>query len=293
VRYKASLFIVVCFFACSVGSQELPKLLENARPAIAYSPRSYSPAPNAIPTSRHQITEDLKLLHRTGFRSLVTYTAAGEIGAAPEVARKIGFDGLIVMGVWDPLSQEEWTNAINQAPFVDSYCVGNEGLGLRYSKKILSQRMAELRRITGRPVTTSEPIDAYFSGPNRDWLLLHSDWLFPTAHPYWASRVDPREAVHWIISRHDYLAATSGKIVLIKEAGLPGMGTSGKVNDRQIEFFDALESTGIPFFYFEAFDQPWKSSFEKKPGIEAHWGLFDNAGSPKNVAVWLTERWSN
>lgn len=293
MHYRALLFIVVCLFASSVGSQELSSLLEFARPAVAYSPRSYSPAPGTIPTSREQITEDLKLLHSTGFRSLVTYTAAGEMGKAPEVARKVGFDGFIVMGIWDPLSQEEWAIALNQAPFVDSYCVGNEGLDLRYSKDTLTQRMAELRKITGRPVTTSEPIDAYFSGPNRDWLLLHSDWIFPTAHPYWASQIDPKEAVNWIVARHDYLAATTGKIVLIKEAGLPSTGASGNGDDHQIEFFDALESTGVPFFYFEAFDQAWKASFEGKPGIEAYWGLFDNNGSPKKVATWLAERWSN
>ncbi len=289
--YRIPVFIIVCLFTCSVTPQELPKILEFTQPAIAYSPKFYSPAPNAIPTSREQITRDLKLLHKTGFRSLVTYTASGEIGKAPEIARNVGFNGFIVMGIWDPLSPQEWTNALSQASFVDGYCMGNEGLDLRYSKKMLAKRMAELRKITGHPVTTSEPIDAYFSGQNSNWLLSHSDWLFPTAHPYWASRIDPEEAVEWIVARHDYLVATTGKAALIKEAGLPNISTAINGNDKQIAFFSALESTGIPFFYFEAFDQPWKADFEGKPGIEAHWGLFDSNGSPKKVADWLTERW--
>lgn len=99
MQCRAPLFIIVCLFAYSVASQELPGILDFTRPAIAYSP-----APDATPTSREQITEDLKLLHGTGFRSLVTYTASGEIGLAPEIARNAGFNGFIVMGIWDPLS---------------------------------------------------------------------------------------------------------------------------------------------------------------------------------------------
>jgi len=215
------------------------------------------------------------------------------MGQAPEIARKVGFNGFIVMGIWDPLSQQEWTNALSQAQFVDGFCIGNEGLGVRYGKNELEKRMAQLRKITGRPVTTSEPIDAYISGSNRSWLLSHSDWLFPTAHPYWASQVNPNEAVNWILTRHDYLAATTGKVIIIKEAGFPIKSLAKAGNNHQIEFFDALETSGVSFFYFEAFDQPWKYKFEGNPEIEAYWGLFDNEGTPKIVANWLTRRWSS
>src|SRR5256885_10462756 len=48
------------------------------------------------------------------------------------ISRMGGFDGTIVMGIWDPWSDEEWSNAVKQRRFVDGYCVGNEGLGVRY-----------------------------------------------------------------------------------------------------------------------------------------------------------------
>jgi exo-beta-1,3-glucanase (GH17 family) len=290
-RCAALLFVVAWIFVEPAVCHELFDSFNDATQAIAYSPRSYSPAPESEPIPREQIVSDLDLLYETGFRSLVTYTSTGAMGDVPELARKAGFDGFIIMGIWDPTSEEEWSNALTQAPFVNGYCVGNEGLQKRYNKVFLAERMKALRKASGRPVTTSEPIDAYLSGPQSSWLISESDWLFPTAHPYWAMQLKPSEAVNWVVARYDYLAATSGKAVLIKEAGFPGTVGDGQRTDQQVDFFSALETTGIPFVYFEAFDQPWKSDFEGKPAIEAHWGLFNEHGSPKDVVSWLRNHW--
>jgi exo-beta-1,3-glucanase (GH17 family) len=192
------------------------------------------------------------------------------------------------MGIWDPSSNEEWQNAIAQAPFVDGYCVGNEGLGVRYTAADLETVMDRLRKQTGIPVTTSEPIDSYLHGKQREWLLAHSDWLFPMAHPYWASQQNTQQAIDWIVSRYDYLTATTGTPVILKEAGLP-TERSGFDEKAQLAFFQRLETTAVPFFYFEAFDQPWKGIVKNRQA-EAYWGLYRPDGSPKKVVSWLANR---
>ncbi len=269
-------------------SSDLPHFVP---PAVAYQPRDFSPVSASPPLTRERIREDLRLLRQTGFQSLVTYGSGSMLGSVPEIARQEGFSGTIIMGIWDPFSQEEWDNALAQAAWVDGYCLGNEGLGIRYSPKELAPRMATLRQLTGLPVTTTEPIDSYLEEPYQEWLLEHSDWLFPLSQPFLAAQADPRQAVRWIIARHDYLAALSGNRVIIKETGFPSGGTEGTGEESQIAFFEALESTGLSFFYFEAFDQPWKSR-ESGEEIEEHWGLYRSDGTPKKVIPWLNKRWS-
>lgn len=236
------------------------------------------------------IARDLRQLRQVGFRGLVTYAAAGgAIGQAPQLAREAGFDGTVIMGLWDPRSDEEWQQALAQASHVDGYSVGNEGLGLRYSREELDHRMAQLRAATGKPVTTSEPIDRYLRGPDREWLLARSDWLFPIAHPYWADQVEPAAAVAWLTAHHDLLAAGSGRDVVLKEAGVPTDGVAGYGEAAQLRFFDLLEQTQLRFVHFEAFDQPWKSRTRSHPA-ESHWGIFRADGSPKAVVAHLPLR---
>lgn len=261
-------------------------------PAVAYNPRGFSPKSDASLLSLEQITEDLRLLRKSGFRSLVTYSSHGVLGSIPYIARQEGFDGRVIMGIWDLLSEEEWNNALAQVSFVDGYCLGNEGLGVRYSTDELASKMTELRRLTGHLVTTTEPIDSYLEGPYREWLLAHSDWLFPLAQPFWAAQLHPNQAVTWLVARHDYLTATTRRSVILKEAGFPSAGSAGYDEEAQLAFFEALESTGLSFFYFEAFDQPWKRDVLRYHEAEAHWGLYRADGTPKKVVSWLTNHWS-
>jgi exo-beta-1,3-glucanase (GH17 family) len=261
-------------------------------PAVAYHPRRFVLGAESSTPSREQVQEDLYLLRTNGFRSLVTYGARGVLGAIPAIARQTGFDGSVIMGIWDPFSEEEWANAVTQIAFVDGYCLGNEGLGIRYTPETLAIRMEELRRVTGKPVTTTEPIDSYLDGPYRAWLLAHSDWLFPLAQPFLAAQLDPIQAVHWIVARRDYLVALSGMNVILKEAGFPSAGADGGTEDAQRGFFAALNATELPFFHFEAFDQPWKRDVLGHPEVEAHWGLYRADGTPKQVILWLADHWA-
>lgn len=289
----------VVLLAAALGGTPVPDVGTRATapigPFFSAVTVGYSPSGEAFSVhgealaSRDDIERDLRALRDAGFEGLVTYAASGTLGAVPQMAREIGFRGPVIMGIWDPASAEEWAQALAQAAYVDGYCVGNEGLAVRYQPEMLAQRMAQLRSATGRPVTTSEPIDRYLSGPHREWLIAHSDWLFPIAHPYWAEQVDPHAAVDWLVAHHDLLVADSGRAVVLKEAGVPTAGVPGYSEGAQLRFFALLEETRVSFVHFEAFDQPWKS-MTRSHAAEAHWGLFASDGTPKEVVAWLKSR---
>ncbi len=272
----------------SFGQQLFPEIDGFVAPGIAYEPRGFEPGQEHTAERVARIREDLRILRASGFRSLVTYGARGALGGTPAIAREEGFDGVVIMGIWDPLSQAEWKNALSQSEFVNGYCLGNEGLGIRYQASDLSAKMAELRAASGRPVTTSEPIDRYLAGEYQGVLLSESDWLFPVAHAYWANEKNPSAAAEWITARCDYLAGLTGRPLLLKEAGLPTSGAEDCSEQAQLEFFEIIESTGVPFFYFEAFDQPWKAG--PRTTVEEHWGLFRADGTPKLAADSLEQR---
>lgn len=288
MKFVASLLVLLVASHTAFGA-DVRITLKHIPPAVAYNPRMFSPAQPSAQTIS-QILQDLHALRSAGVRGLVTYSAAGTLGLIPKLAREVGFDGTIIMGIWDPRDREEWQHALAQRDFVDGYCLGNEGLGIRYQPEELAARMAELRKLTGRPVTTSEPIDSYLKGPYRAWLLTHSDWLFPLAHPFWAAQADPTQAVDWILARYDFLTSTSGRPVILKEAGFPSAGVPGADEETQLKFFQALESTRISFFYFEAYDQAWKPAALSRGDVEAHWGLYRSDGSPKIAARWFMTR---
>jgi exo-beta-1,3-glucanase (GH17 family) len=251
--------------------------------SVAYQPRGACRGHEEVFPTEAQIRDDLRLLRRIGFRSLVTYGARGVFGSIPRLARQEGFDGALIMGIWDPFSTEELKAAVAHTSFVEGYCLGNEGLGLRYTPRELGPIMDGLRKASGRPVTTSEMVDRYIEGGYSGWLRAQSDWLFPLGHPFWAGQRNVGDAVDWLVARHDYLVAVSGKQVVFKEAGLPTAGADACDEEKQASFFKAFGSTGLRFFYFEAFDQPCKKNSRDTPQVEAHWGLFKADGTPKKV----------
>ncbi len=258
-------------------------------PAIAYQPRGFFPGSEFKESAESQISQELQQLQSLGFQSIVTYGARGAMGVIPEKARNLGFSGMVIMGIWDIYSDEEWENALAQRDFVDGYCLGNEGLFfLRYTVDELEKKMSELRQVTGKPVTTGEPIYSYLQGPYREWLLKHSDWLFPNTHPFWGGKNQFQDAVDWVVARSDYLEATTGQKVILKETGLPSKTPHPEGEEMQNLFFHALKATGVKFVYFEAFDQPWKHEMFDQPEAEGHWGLFDANGRPKKAIESVT-----
>jgi exo-beta-1,3-glucanase (GH17 family) len=245
---------------------------------VDYSPTGADLNKGAEPTEA-SIREDLKALKGAGFTGLLTYNAAGIMGEKfPAIAKEMGFAGIII-GIWDPENEAE-LNAAKQAAgneILLGYCVGNEGLDDRYTFTELNNAVSRLRNETGKPVTTTEELDDYSS----EKLLGLGDWIFPNAHPYFQNIKDPMKAVEWTVKAYDNLAGKTGRLVIFKEVGLPTAGDpEGLSEGGQADYYVRLQNENIHFFYFEAFDQVWKTG---KP-VEPYWGVFNSDRSPKLLA---------
>ncbi|MDP8260476.1 MAG: hypothetical protein P9L96_05755 [Candidatus Gygaella obscura] len=240
---------------------------------IAYSPTNYNPDKGIYP-QKDSVAKDLKVLKKYGFEGIVTYGALDILGEIPRMAKEIGFKG-VVMGIWDIANRDEIINATLAKNYVDGYCMGNEGLNKRYDLAALKSAIKSLKLSTDKPVTTTEEI---FDYANDDVFKL-GDWIFPNIHPFLCNVKDPEKAIYWtkghynILNKHN----TDSRAIIFKETGFPTKGMYAATQDNQKEYFLLLEKAGIPFVYFEAFDQSWKAHLP----CEMHWGLFDLKRRPK------------
>lgn len=254
---------------------------------VAYAPTNWNPeiSPPIIPPNE-SIREDLRVLHEAGFDGLVTYGA--DLANIPQIAEQAGFRGLL-QGVWDPNNRDEIERAKKiaaESTILVGIIVGNEGLMFhRYDLQSLRKAMDEMKRETGKPVSTTEVVESYFS---RKELVEWSDFLAPNAHPYFHGRAmrEPRRAVAWTLKVfQNLLEQARGKPVLLKEVGLPTSGDEGLSEKAQAEYYSLLKKTEVKFVYFEAFDSLFKAG-----AIEPHWGLFKADRTPKLVARAISGR---
>jgi len=251
-----------------------------AFPWIAYAPTHQNPDAGKAP-SVEDITEDLRVIYRAGFRGVVTYGGKDILADIPRLARQAGFEG-VVMGIWTPDDQKEAEAAARVSAEVDGYVVGNEGLFFkRYSISELESAIVSLREKTRKPVTTSEIASSYITDEK---LASLGDWVFPTAHPYWENITDPTAAFKWTQGMYEKIKAKSGKLpVILKEVGLPTTGAPKLSEYQQAEYYARLRQSSVRFVYFEAFDQTWKT----EDGVGPHWGLFQADRTPKVVSNYV------
>jgi exo-beta-1,3-glucanase (GH17 family) len=282
---------------------ELPGRLADAFNTVrwvAYSPTGSSsdlgPADaKDADRKRGEVKKDLAVLKKAGFMGIVTYGSDGLKAEIPKLARESGIPH-VIMGVYDPKRAEEIANAKAAADFVDGYCVGNEGIGSRYTLDELLPVMKDLREWSGKPVTTSEQIEKYFDH-KVPGLVEAGDWLFPNVHPWFHRQTTEPAASKWTKEQVDKLKTTvrergmNAKVVICKEVGFPTSGDDeNRVSeDLQASYYVDLAKLKVPFVYFEAFDQEWKRHLP----IEPHWGLFTKDRSPKKVVATVVAREAN
>ncbi|MCJ7812422.1 hypothetical protein MUP95_03765, partial [bacterium] len=198
-------------------SEEQKKIFLENRFAC-YSPTNWNPETGISPPE-NSIRQDLKLLKKY-FDGIVTYEATHVV---PQIASEIGIK-YCVLGVWDPLSKNEINIAIEEATrknsIVISIICGNEGLNRRYSLEQLKDTIHMLKEKTVLPVTTTEESGDY---SNPDVISL-GDYLAVNAHPYYANKKTPEEAVQFVELVYKQLQEKTNKFVIIKETGLPSGG---------------------------------------------------------------------
>ncbi len=224
-------------------------------------------------------------------RWIRTFGATRGLEAAPRIAQEFGLR--VAMGAWigrNPAANEEELAALIsavRAGLVDLAIVGSEVM-LR-SDLSEDQLIAYIRRVRqeappGVPVTTA---DAYGEWLARPALVQAVDVIFVNYYPYWEG-FSISAAVGVIHAQHQrLLAAAKGKPVIVSETGWPsaGKGRGNAVPSLEnaalyfLTFISWARANKVNYFYFEAFDEPWKAAYEGPEG--AHWGIWDRHGRLK------------
>ncbi|MEK7500229.1 MAG: hypothetical protein AAB649_06555, partial [Patescibacteria group bacterium] len=121
----------------------------------SYSPTHFNPNIGIYP-DEFNIREDLRTAKSFGCEGIITYGSDNTLGQVPRIAHEEGYSGFI-MGIWNPKSTEETSNALLAVSYVDGYVVGNEGLtfpypyGLAYTINDLLATMSSIKLATGKP----------------------------------------------------------------------------------------------------------------------------------------------
>ncbi|MBN8891923.1 MAG: glycosyl transferase [Rhodospirillales bacterium 70-18] len=244
--------------------------------------RGQSPEDGTFPTPA-QLRADLVRAANVAGR-IRTYTVAGDMAEVPKLARGLGLR--ITLGAW--LSGDRAANAkeidrliatTKGAPNVERVMVGNEVL-LRgdLSAPALIADIARVRAALAVPVSTAEPWHVWLKHPE---LVRAVDFITIHLLPYWEGQ--PRAAALRFTQEKlaEVRAAYPGKKIVIGEIGWPSNGVDiGAAHASRVDqaaflrgFFRVAQREHLDYFVMEAFDQPWKTSFEGRAA--GYWGMAD------------------
>jgi len=251
---------------------------------VAFSPfqRGQSPETQSWP-NRTEIKADLERAAELTGR-VRTYTVQGALGDIPRLANDLPLR--VTLGAWidahTDTDQTEVNRLITLAHGnrnVDRVLVGNEVV-LRGDIPVptLIGYIEQARRGLNVPVSTAEPWHVWLAHPE----LAHSvDYITIHLLPYWEG-LPVDDALRFIMEKYDAVqAAYPDKHIVIGEVGWPSNGVdiggarASRVNQALFlrKFFVQAQARNLDYFVMEAFDQPWKTSFEGRAA--GYWGMLD------------------
>ncbi len=251
---------------------------------LAFSPyqRGQTPEHNDYP-STDQVRADLALAAQVTSR-IRTYTVAGPMADIPALAAD--YPLRVTLGAWldrkiphDNTEVDRLIETANANPDVDRVLVGNEVL-LR-DDLTTPQLIAYINKVRAGvhvPVSTAEPWHVWIKHPE---LAASVDYITIHLLPYWEG-LPIDQSLAYIMDRLDQVQrAYPGKHVVIGEVGWPSNGVAiggaqaSRVNQALFmrKFFNIAQQRGLDYFVMEAFDQPFKTSFEGRAA--GYWGMYD------------------
>ena len=258
---------------------------------INYSPYIDQQDPNlGAEISEEQIRARMSII-KDSASWIRSFGATGGLQHTGRIAHELGLS--IAAGAWLDANRQTNDNEIDnlilmaQAGEADLLIVGSEVL-LRGDLTV-ADLIAYIKQVKSAvpniQVTTAEPYHILLSAPE---LIAAVDIVLVNYYPYWEG-ISVDSAVAAIHNYHQKIInIANGKVVMVSETGWPSDG--GQVGNAIpspenaalffLNFVSWAKANDVPYFYFEAFDEPWKAKYEGSQG--AHWGIWDKEGNLKS-----------
>jgi uncharacterized repeat protein (TIGR01451 family) len=220
-----------------------------------------------------------------------SFGSTGGLENTPSAGRQLGLK--VAANAWIssdlPQNALEIANLIAaaNAGLVDVAIVGSEAI-LRNDVTV-AQLIAYMNQVrqaipSGIPVTTADVWGTFVANPS---LIAASDQVWANFYPYWEG-TSISDAQCSLEQEYQRLAQASGsKAVVVSETGWPTAGNAvgaavpsvGNATLFALQFLTWASANNIQSFYFEAFNEDWKTDTEGLQG--ANWGIWDENAAIK------------
>jgi glycoside/pentoside/hexuronide:cation symporter, GPH family len=265
------------------GTFSVSTTVESDRPVIAERAMYWSTVVPLTPEKVGKLLDTIRP-YTAGIR---TFSSTGMLSLVPRMAKS---RGLAVAAGCDISSDRAYNERevqglveLAESGDVDIAVVGEESLFFGFVSD--AELVDYMRRVksTGVPVTTSDTWGQLIAHPE---VMAECDVILANVYPYWEEEPITGAVGRVETAYESVKAAAGGKGVLI-QTGWPSAGDprGGAVpsleNERAFlsDFMAWAGSRNVSYFYFEAFDEPWKASREGPVG--AHWGIWDSTATLK------------
>jgi len=298
-----------------INSPAIKALLNNKNlhkvfPGIDYTPLN-TQYPDCLhnPPSQNNITKDVAVLSQLTNTIRLYGTDCNQTEMTLHALDKLGMSDQIKvwLGVWQDNNQTTNARQLSQMwDILDKYgekpfkglIVANEIL---FRKQMTVSELGSLLQSVRTNVTAkgmSLPVATSDLGDN--WtaeLAAVSDYIMANIHPFFGG-INAQDAASWTWSFWDghngpFFKSDVSKNI-IAETGWPSQGGTDcgtdtvtdcpdasvagidQMNQFMVDWVCSALTNGTEYFWFEAFDEPWKIAFDT-PGKqwEDHWGLMD------------------
>ena len=275
---------------------------------ISYGPFREGQRPGGPNPSEAQILEDLKLL-APHFGMIRMYSAMEPMETVLKTIAAHDLPIRVMVGAWiapgaAEANAREVAEAIRLAGAypeqVLAVAVGNETQvewsAHRSDREGLIAALRTVRAGVSQPVTTADDYN-FWNKPQAAAVAAEVDFICLHAYAMW-NRQSLEDAVAWTASTHASIASRypDHPVALCESGWATGLNPEGnevkhvvaKAGEAEqkrfyLDYTRWAAEAKVPYFYFEAFDEPWKGSADPRE-IEKHWGLYRVDRTPKAAA---------
>ena len=276
----------------------------------------------AINPSDEEILEDLNLLLAHNFTLIRLYDSGVNSAATLKIIQQHKLPIKVLLGIWldaeisnhencpwldqpilpSKLAENKIKNAaeikrgVNLADkfsnIVVAVNVGNEALVSWNDHMVpvnqVIKYVRQVKQTISQAVTVADNYEWWISDGKA--LAEEVDFIGVHTYPAWENQTIAQALPYTIKNINDVHQALPNKPIAILEGGwaTTGVEFAEQANEsNQKRYFDEVKQwaklSNTTFFFFEAFDEPWKGNPKNLQGAEKHWGLFNVNRTPKKV----------